>query len=97
MVLVISVFVFFFIIVFLVLGGLYLCFEGVEKLLYKYFFYEDEEKIWEVRIEVFIYEDVDMVVFEKDKIKGVICIDFILFVEIIVIVLGIVIDVIFIM
>lgn len=97
MVLVISVFVFLFIIVFLVLGGLYLCFEGVEKLLYKYFFYEDEEKIWEVRIEVFIYEDVDMVVFEKDKIKGVICIDFILFVEIIVIVLGIVIDVIFIM
>lgn len=37
----------------------------------------------------------DMVIFEKDKVKGVICIDFILLVEIVVILLGIVVVVIF--
>lgn len=35
----------------------------------------------------------DLLKFEKDKIKGVICIDFILFVEIVVIMLGIVVEV----
>ena len=71
--------------VLLVLGGLYLCFEGAEKLLHKYLPHEDEEKTREARIEALTHEDVDMVAFEKDKIKGAIRTDFILSAEIIVI------------
>lgn len=87
-VLLISVFVLVLIMVLLIIGGFYLCFEGVEKLFYKYLFYEDEIYSREERFVVISYSEIDMVVFEKDKIKGVICIDFILLVEIIVIVLG---------
>ena len=36
--------------VLLVLGGLYLCFEGAEKLLHKYLPHEDEEKAREARM-----------------------------------------------
>ena len=78
--------------VLLVLGGLYLCFEGAEKLLHKYLPHEDEEKTREARIEALTHEDVDMVAFEKDKIKGAIRTDFILSAEIIVIALGTVTD-----
>ena len=76
--------------VLLVLGGLYLCFEGAEKLLHKYL--PHEEKTREARIEALTHEDVDMVAFEKDKIKGAIRTDFILSAEIIVIALGTVTD-----
>ncbi len=78
--------------VLLVLGGLYLCFEGAEKLLHKYMPHEDDDKQREARIEALTHDDVDMVAFEKDKIKGAIRTDFILSAEIIVIALGTVSD-----
>ncbi len=78
--------------VLLVLGGLYLCYEGAEKLLHKYLPHEDESKLREARIDALTHEDVDMVALEKDKIKGAIRTDFILSAEIIVIALGTVSD-----
>lgn len=74
--------------VLLVLGGLYLCFEGAEKLLHKYLPHGDETQEREARIDAIAHEDVDMVDFEQKKIKGAIRTDFILSAEIIVIALG---------
>jgi len=73
----------------LMIGGLYLCFEGVEKLVHKLLhLHEDSEKEQDALVEAFLDQDVDMVAFEKDKIKGAIRTDFILSAEIIVISLG---------
>lgn len=74
--------------VLLVLGGLYLCFEGAEKLLHNYLPHGDETQEREARIDAIAHEDVDMVAFEQKKIKGAIRTDFILSAEIIVIALG---------
>lgn len=74
--------------VLLVLGGLYLCFEGAEKLLHKYLPHGDETQAREARIDAIAHKDVDMVAFEQKKIKGAIRTDFILSAEIIVIALG---------
>lgn len=46
-------------------------------------------------MKVLVDEKVDMVVWENDKVKGVICIDFIFLVEIIVLLLGVVFVVLF--
>lgn len=69
----------------LMLGGLYLCFEGAEKLLHSFNKSEDQH-----REHVAAAEDpeVDLAAFENKKIKGAIRTDFILSAEIIVIVLG---------
>lgn len=73
----------------LMIGGLYLCFEGVEKLVHKLLhLHEDSEEEQDALVEAFLDQDVDMVAFEKDKIKGAIRTDFILSAEIIVIALG---------
>lgn len=78
-----------FIIPLLMIGGLYLCFEGVEKLAHKLLhLHEDSETEQDALVEAFLDKDVDMVAFEKDKIKGAIRTDFILSAEIIVIALG---------
>ncbi|ALM92137.1 DUF808 domain-containing protein [Alteromonas stellipolaris] len=90
--LLISAFVPSLITVLLVLGGLYLCFEGAEKLLHKYLPHDDESAEREARINALADEKVDMVAFEKEKIKGAIRTDFILSAEIIVIALGSVTD-----
>lgn len=90
--LLISAFVPSLITVLLVLGGLYLCFEGAEKLLHKYLPHDDESAEREARINALVDEKVDMVAFEKEKIKGAIRTDFILSAEIIVIALGSVTD-----
>ena len=66
----------------LMIGGAYLCFEGVEKLLHK--FLHRHEKAHEV---TYIPDSLDS---EKDKIKGAIRTDFILSAEIIIIALGVV-------
>ncbi|GAA3537048.1 DUF808 domain-containing protein [Zobellella aerophila] len=67
----------------LMLGGTFLCFEGVEKLVHSFGRHEaDHTRLAEID------ESVDMVVFEQDKIKGAIRTDFILSAEIIVITLG---------
>jgi len=71
----------------LMLGGLFLCFEGAEKLVHKYL-HADEADDHAARVEALADTNVDMVAFEKDKIKGAIRTDFILSAEIIVIALG---------
>ena len=71
----------------LMLGGLFLCFEGAEKLVHKYL-HADEADDHAARVEALPDANVDMVAFEKDKIKGAIRTDFILSAEIIVISLG---------
>lgn len=71
----------------LMLGGAYLCFEGVEKLVHSWFHKtSDGEKA--VLHNALADGKVDMVEFEKDKISGAIRTDFILSAEIIVITLG---------
>jgi predicted DNA repair protein MutK len=68
----------------LMIGGAYLCFEGVEKVVHKLFHKDNKEE----RRKAIAEPSVDMVEFEKDKIKGAIRTDFILSAEIIVISLG---------
>ena len=83
----ISVFIPILITILLVLGGLFLCFEGAEKVIHSLFHKQDEAER-EARIEKLSQENVDLVAMEKDKIKGAIRTDFILSAEIIVIALG---------
>ena len=73
----------------LMLGGAFLCYEGVEKLAHKYLHdkNEDDQHHKEL-LQAVVDENVDMVAFEKEKIKGAIRTDFILSAEIIVISLG---------
>lgn len=73
----------------LMCGGLYLAYEGAEKVIHKFWPHllsHDEEQI--ARLRANADETVDLVVFEKDKIKGAVRTDFILSAEIIVIALG---------
>mgnify|MGYP000501211501 CR=1 FL=1 len=72
----------------LMLGGAYLCYEGFEKILHKLLPNTDEEEHAK-KIEVLKKSEVDLVAFEKEKIKGAIRTDFILSAEIIVIALGV--------
>lgn len=75
--------------VLLMIGGLYLCYEGVEKIAHKWL-HSDEERqhehaeLTKARVD----SNIDLVAFEKKKIKGAIRTDFILSAEIIVIALG---------
>ncbi len=74
----------------LMLGGLFLCFEGVEKLAHK-FFHDPEEEAHDQALHAAATDaSVDLVALERDKIKGAIRTDFILSAEIIVISLGVV-------
>lgn len=75
--------------VLLVIGGLYLCFEGVEKLAHK-FLHSKEVLDAEHAEKLSAVADpaIDLVELEKTKIKGAIRTDFILSAEIVVIVLG---------
>ncbi len=87
--LLISAFVPWLIVPLLVIGGAYLCFEGFEKLAHKFFHSKQEDKEHhQALIEAVANPDVDMVAFEKEKIKGAVRTDFILSAEIIVIALG---------
>jgi predicted DNA repair protein MutK len=78
----------------LMLGGLYLCFEGVEKLAHK-FLHHDNEEHHQALTAAIASPDVDMVALEKEKITGAIRTDFVLSAEIIVISLGTVKDAVF--
>ena len=72
----------------LMLGGLYLCYEGVEKLAHKFLHpHEAEARVDELRANV-ADGSVDIRAAERDKIKGAVRTDFILSAEIIVIALG---------
>ena len=72
----------------LMLGGAYLCFEGAEKVLHALFHKDDKKAHQEEVVKAVADETVDLVEFEKNKIKGAIRTDFILSAEIIVIALG---------
>jgi len=72
----------------LMLGGLYLCFEGVEKLTHKFLHPAAAEAEHERLTSAVADESIDLVALEKQKIKGAIRTDFILSAEIIVIALG---------
>lgn len=87
--LLISAFVPWLIVPLLMVGGAYLCFEGFEKLAHKYMHSKQEDaQHHRELIEAVANPEVDMVAFEKDKIKGAVRTDFILSAEIIVIALG---------
>lgn len=71
----------------LMLGGLFLCYEGAEKLLHKLLHkHEDDEQ--QAHLEAIADPAVDLVAFERDKIRGAVRTDFILSAEIIAITLG---------
>lgn len=73
----------------LMLGGAYLCYEGFEKLAHSLLHSKAEDRQHHVEhLQAVANPAVDMVAFEKDKIKGAIRTDFILSAEIIVITLG---------
>ena len=73
----------------LMLGGLFLCFEGAEKLLHVWLDSREETGARRAElVQAVADEQVDLVAFEKDKIKGAVRTDFILSAEIIVITLG---------
>ena len=77
----------------LMLGGLFLCFEGAEKVLHVFFHKKEEDEAHHAELlKAVVDEEVDLVAFEKDKVKGAIRTDFILSAEIIVITLGTVAD-----
>ncbi len=73
----------------LMLGGAFLCFEGVEKLLHKFLHAGDEHDDAHAALKQAVADPaVDMVAREREKIRGAIRTDFILSAEIIVIALG---------
>jgi predicted DNA repair protein MutK len=87
--LLISAFLPWLIVVLLVIGGLYLCFEGVEKLAHKFLHSKDElEQEHAQKLAAVADPSVNLVALERIKIKGAIRTDFILSAEIVVIVLG---------
>ncbi len=75
----------------MMIGGAFLCYEGVEKLAHKFLHSKDEDETRKAeRLKAIADEKVDLVAFEKDKIKGAVRTDFILSAEIIVLSLGVV-------
>ncbi|RYY76482.1 MAG: DUF808 domain-containing protein [Gammaproteobacteria bacterium] len=73
----------------LMIGGAYLCYEGVEKLAHKFLHTDTEEKAEHDALEAALHNPhVNMADYEKEKIKGAIRTDFVLSAEIIVITLG---------
>ena len=72
----------------LMLGGAFLCFEGFEKVTHRYLHASEEEEEHKQRLQAVADEKIDMVEFEKGRIRGAIRTDAILSAEIIVIVLG---------
>ena len=72
----------------MMVGGLFLCYEGVEKLLHK-ILHPAEDAAHEAELRKAVADpNVDLVALEKEKIKGAVRTDFILSAEIIVITLG---------
>jgi len=73
----------------LMLGGLFLCFEGAEKLLHTYMQSKEDKEVHHAQLaQAVANEEINLLEFEKVKIKGAIRTDFILSAEIIVITLG---------
>lgn len=77
----------------LMMGGLFLCFEGFEKVAHALWHNRDQDQAHHVELTRAVADPtVDLVAFEKEKIKGAIRTDFILSAEIIIITLGTVAD-----
>jgi predicted DNA repair protein MutK len=73
----------------LMLGGLFLCFEGAEKLLHTYLQSKEDKQLHRDQLaQAVANEEINLLEFEREKIKGAIRTDFILSAEIIVITLG---------
>ena len=72
----------------LMIGGLFLCYEGVEKIWHKLAHRDQEAAHREELVQALENPAIDLRTLEKDKIKGAIRTDFILSAEIIVIALG---------
>ena len=75
----------------LMIGGAYLCFEGVEKIAHK-FLHPDEEDEEAERRAARLNPEIDVLELEREQVKGAIRTDFVLSAEIIVISLGSVAD-----
>lgn len=75
----------------LILGGLFLCYEGFEKVAHKFLHSAAEDAAHHEELLAHLVDtSMDLVQYEKQKIKGAIRTDFILSAEIIVLTLGIV-------
>lgn len=72
----------------LLLGGLFLCYEGVEKLVHRFLHTEDEAQHQAELKRALLDPQADFQQIERDKIKGAVRTDFILSAELIVIALG---------
>ena len=73
----------------LMVGGAFLCFEGFEKLAHRFLHEKEEDAAHHKELVTALADPaVDLVAFEKDKIKGAIRTDFILSAEIVAITLG---------
>ncbi|HRD92890.1 MAG TPA: DUF808 domain-containing protein [Accumulibacter sp.] len=73
----------------LMIGGLYLCLEGVEKLAHKWLHDDSDEHAQHAeKLAALADEGIDLATLEADKIKGAIRTDFVLSAEIVVIALG---------
>ncbi len=74
----------------LMIGGTFLCFEGAEKLAHKFLHEKkkEEDMRQQEHKDAVANPSIDLVAFEKEKIKGAVRTDFILSAEIIVIALG---------
>lgn len=73
----------------LMIGGAYLCYEGVEKLIHPFFHSSTKETTHHTKLlERLSQPDTDLMAVEKEKIKGAVRTDFILSAEIVTIALG---------
>lgn len=74
----------------LMLGGAYLCYEGVEKLVHRLMHRTEDTAHRQQVLQAMASPEVDLATLERDKIRGAIRTDFILSAEIVVIALGVV-------
>lgn len=77
----------------LMIGGLFLCYEGFEKIVHRFLHGKDEDKAHHAdHLRNLQHEPANRVQLEREKIRGAIRTDFILSAEIVVITLGTVVD-----
>ncbi|SNS41976.1 hypothetical protein SAMN06265795_102623 [Noviherbaspirillum humi] len=77
----------------LMIGGAFLCYEGFEKVAHKFLHSRGEDQQHHAELAKAVSDpEVDIIAFEKDKIKGAVRTDFILSAEIVAITLGTVAD-----
>lgn len=73
----------------LMLGGIFLCYEGFEKIAHKFLHGSDDPETAHMeKLQVLNAPEIDLVAYEREKVQGAIRTDFVLSAEIIVIALG---------